>query len=25
VYANWRVTFTFDGKDATLVDYRDYH
>jgi len=25
VNANWRVTFTFDGKDATLVDYRDYH
>jgi toxin HigB-1 len=23
--ANWRVTFTFDGEDAILVDYRDYH
>jgi len=22
---NWRLTFTFDGKDAVLVDYRDYH
>jgi toxin HigB-1 len=21
----WRVTFTFDGTDAVLVDYRDYH
>jgi toxin HigB-1 len=25
VNANWRVIFTFDGEDATLVDYRDYH
>lgn len=25
VNGNWRVTFTFDGKDAILVDYRDYH
>ena len=22
---NWRLTFTFDGQDAILVDYRDYH
>ncbi|MDH3289267.1 MAG: type II toxin-antitoxin system RelE/ParE family toxin [Betaproteobacteria bacterium] len=22
---NWRLTFTFDGLDAVLVDYRDYH
>ena len=22
---NWRVTFTFVGKDATEVDYEDYH
>ena len=22
---NWRLTFTFDGKDAVLVDYKDYH
>jgi toxin HigB-1 len=25
VNANWRVTFTFEGEDAILVDYRDYH
>ncbi|MCF8169279.1 MAG: type II toxin-antitoxin system RelE/ParE family toxin [Rhodoferax sp.] len=25
VNANWRVTFTFDGTDAVLVDYLDYH
>jgi proteic killer suppression protein len=25
VNANWRMTFTFDGEDAILVDYRDYH
>jgi len=23
--ANWRLTFTFDGEDAVLVDYQDYH
>ena len=23
--SNWRVTFTFDGEDAVLVDYLDYH
>lgn len=22
---NWRMTFTFDGEDAVLVDYQDYH
>src|SRR5687768_5082272 len=22
---NWRLTFTFEGEDAVLVDYRDYH
>ena len=22
---HWRLTFTFDGKDAILVNYRDYH
>ncbi len=25
VNANWRLTFTFDGTDAILVDYQDYH
>jgi proteic killer suppression protein len=25
VDANWRLTFTFDGKDAILVNYQDYH
>ena len=25
VSGNWRVTFTFVGKDADLVDYEDYH
>jgi proteic killer suppression protein len=25
VNGNWRMTFAFDGKDAVLVDYRDYH
>jgi len=25
VSGNWRLTFAFDGKDAELVDYRDYH
>ena len=24
VNGNWRMTFTFDGEDAILVDYRDY-
>lgn len=22
---NWRLTFSFEGTDAVLVDYRDYH
>ncbi|QSA98818.1 type II toxin-antitoxin system RelE/ParE family toxin [Methylococcus sp. EFPC2] len=25
VNGNWRVTFTFEGEDAILVDYQDYH
>lgn len=25
VDGNWRMTFTFDGTDAVLVDYQDYH
>ena len=25
VTGNWRLTFTFDGEDAVLVDYLDYH
>ncbi|MEO8166304.1 MAG: type II toxin-antitoxin system RelE/ParE family toxin [Betaproteobacteria bacterium] len=25
VNGNWRITFRFDGKDADLVDYLDYH
>jgi proteic killer suppression protein len=25
VGGNWRVTFTFVGKDADSVDYEDYH
>ncbi len=25
VNGNWRLIFTFEGMDATLVDYRDYH
>ncbi|MGD0830129.1 MAG: type II toxin-antitoxin system RelE/ParE family toxin [Terracidiphilus sp.] len=25
VNGNWRVTFTFEGEDAILVDYLDYH
>lgn len=25
VNANWRITFTFEGTDAVLVDYLDYH
>ena len=25
VNGNWRMVFTFDGADAVLVDYRDYH
>ncbi len=22
---NWRLTFRFEGEDAVLVDYQDYH
>jgi proteic killer suppression protein len=22
---NWRLTFTFEGSDAVLVNYQDYH
>ena len=22
---NWRLTFSFEGEDAILVDYQDYH
>jgi proteic killer suppression protein len=25
VTGNWRVTFQFEGPDAVVVDYRDYH
>ena len=25
VNVNWRMTFVFDGDDAILVDYQDYH
>ena len=25
VSGSWRLTFTFDGEDAVLVDYQDYH
>ncbi|MDO8413979.1 MAG: type II toxin-antitoxin system RelE/ParE family toxin [Gallionellaceae bacterium] len=25
VSGNWRLTFKFEGKDAILVDYQDYH
>lgn len=25
VSGNWRMIFTFEGTDAILVDYRDYH
>jgi len=25
VNGNWRLTFAFDGTDAILVDYQDYH
>jgi proteic killer suppression protein len=25
VNGNWRLTFAFEGEDATLVDYQDYH
>ena len=25
VSGNWRMTFKFDGADARVVDYQDYH
>ncbi len=25
VNGNWRITFKFEGSDAELVDYQDYH
>jgi len=25
VNGNWRVPFIFEGTDAVLVDYQDYH
>jgi proteic killer suppression protein len=25
VNGNWRMTFIFDGEDAVLIDYQDYH
>lgn len=25
VSGNWRLTFMFEGTDAVLVDYQDYH
>jgi proteic killer suppression protein len=25
VSGNWRLIFAFEGKNAVLVDYRDYH
>lgn len=25
VNGNWRLTFRFDGDDAEVVDYQDYH
>ena len=25
VSGNWRLTFTFEGEDALLIDYQDYH
>jgi proteic killer suppression protein len=25
VDGNWRLTFTFEGENAILVDYQDYH
>jgi proteic killer suppression protein len=25
ISGNWRITFGFEGKDAVLVDYEDYH
>ncbi len=25
VNGNWRLTYGFEGEDAVLVDYQDYH
>jgi len=25
VNGNWRLTFSFQGEDAVLLDYQDYH
>ena len=25
VNGNWRLTFTFEGTDAVLLDYQDHH
>ena len=25
VNANWRITFKFEGQNAIIVDYKDYH
>ncbi|MBB3257861.1 plasmid maintenance system killer protein [Paraburkholderia bannensis] len=25
VNGNWRLTFTFEGENAILLDYQDYH
>jgi proteic killer suppression protein len=25
INGNWCVTFSFDGEDASAVDYEDYH
>ena len=25
VSGNWRVTFRFEGRDAEIVNYEDYH
>ncbi len=25
VSGNWRITFKFEGEDAIIVDYKDYH
>ena len=25
VNGNWRMTFMFEGEDAVLVNYQDYH
>lgn len=25
VSGNWRITFRFEGEDAEVVDYEDYH